>query len=125
MINPITALIYLLFKKSLEKDPEEIKLLNEVENELDKVDSENFEKAKEQTRKIYPVELIEKDENVFLKSIDKISEYQELLNIESEKEIVEKYKLTPKQFKDIKEKRFIRKAKEITQASQNGFSNYG
>lgn len=121
MINPITALLYLLFKKSLEKTPEEIRLLNEVENELDKIDSENFEKAKEQTRKIYPVELIEKDDDAFLKSIDKISEYQELLNIESEKEIVEKYKLTAKEFKDIKEKRFIKKAKEITQASKNGF----
>lgn len=113
MTDPITALTYLLFKTLLRNNPEDTNLLNEIESELDKTDSENFEKAKEQIRKIYPIELIEKDESAFLKSIDKICEYQGLLNIESEKEIVLKYKLTPKQFEDIKGRRFVRKAREI------------
>lgn len=113
MINPISALLYLLMKRSFEKDPKEIELFNKVENELDMADSVNFERARQRARVLFPIDLIEKDETAFLQSVDKISEFRDLLNLESEKSIVEKYNLTQKQFKIIKEKRFIRKAKKI------------
>lgn len=119
MVNPISAIIYLLTKGILSDNSNELELFSKINKELDEIDSKNFYIARDKARENYPNISTEKKDDVFIEYTEKLSNIQFLLNEQSEKIIFEKYNLTPKQIKSFKEKRFLEKANNIKKYLNN------
>ncbi len=85
-----------------------------VEEELNKTQLDNYEKARE----VYPSLHLRNDEDAWLKKLEEQREYAEILDKNSEELIAKKYGLNPKQLKTIKSALFVKNARKTMETKE-------
>lgn len=114
MTNPFTAIIYLLLKRCFQDKELDPELIKKIEEDWDEISSINLRKALE----IYPSSHLKAGEEQWLNAIDKQGRYSSELNFTEEKNIMNKYKLSLKDWENIKNKFFVKKANNFMKTEE-------
>lgn len=85
-----------------------------VEEELNKTQLDNYEKA----RAAYPSLHLRNDENTWFKKMEEQDDYAKILDKDSEEFIAKKYGLNPKQLKTIKSALSVKNARKTMETKE-------